>query len=186
MSWIVKRNRTERMVLIALFSTLTWIGAYLRIDFLPPVPFTLQTLMVIMAGLILGARYAALSQGIYVLLGLIGVPVFTQGGGPGYLLRPGFGFILGFVLAAALVGWLGSKFVKLSFFNSFLLSLVGMVAIYLMGIPYIYLINILVLKNPVPILKILLGMLPFMVGDVIKSLIVAGVAPVIVERVSKI
>jgi biotin transporter BioY len=61
-----------------------------------------------------------------------------------------------------------------------------MVAIYLMGIPYIYLINILVLKNPVPLLKILLGMIPFMVGDVIKSLIVAGVAPVIVERVSKI
>ena len=58
-----KRNRTERMVLIALFSTLTWIGAYLRVDFIPPIPFTLQTLMVIMAGLILGPRDAPLSQG---------------------------------------------------------------------------------------------------------------------------
>ena len=101
-----KRNRTERIVLIALFSTLTWIGAYLRIDFIPPIPFTLQTLMVVMAGLILGPRDAPLSQGVYLLLGLSGVPVFTQGGGPGYILRPTFGFFFGLSWRRPLsVGW---------------------------------------------------------------------------------
>ncbi len=186
MHWIKKRNRTEKMVLTALFSTLTWIGAYLQINFIPPVPFTLQTLMVMMSGLILGPRYAALSQGIYVLLGLIGVPVFTQGGGPGYLLRPSFGFILGFVLAAALTGWLGSVLKKPTFLNCFGISLAGMVAVYLIGVPHIYLINLFVLKNPVPFFQIVLGMLPFMVGDIAKSLVVAGVTPTILDRLSNI
>jgi len=57
MQWIDKRTRTEKLVLVALFSTLTWVGAYIRVPVLPEVPFTLQTLMVIMAGLILGPRH---------------------------------------------------------------------------------------------------------------------------------
>lgn len=171
------------MVLIALFSTLTWIGAYLRIDFVPPIPFTLQTLMVIMAGLILGPRYAPLSQGVYLILGLSGVPVFTQGGGPGYILRPTFGFILGFVLAAWVVGRLGSLLTKPSFLKCLGIALAGMGAIYLVALPYLYLLNLLVLKTPASFLQLTLGVIPFMISDLLKSLVVAGVAPAILTRI---
>ncbi|NLW56125.1 MAG: biotin transporter BioY [Firmicutes bacterium] len=178
-----KRNRTERMVLIALFSTLTWIGAYLRVDFIPPIPFTLQTLMVIMAGLILGPRDAPLSQGVYLLLGLSGVPVFTGGGGPGYILRPTFGFILGFVLAAAVVGRLSSLLTKPSFYKCLGIAVVGMGAIYLVAIPYLYLLNQLIFKTPVSLVQLTMGMVPFMLGDLAKSLVIAGVTPAILTRI---
>ncbi len=178
-----QKNRTERIVLIALFSTLTWIGAYLRIEFIPPIPFTLQTLMVVMAGLILGPRDAFLSQGVYLLLGLSGVPVFTQGGGPGYILRPTFGFLLGFVLAAAAVGWLGRLMGKPSFGKCLGIALAGMGIIYLVAIPYIYLLNQLVLKTPVSFTQLTVGMVPFMLGDLLKSLVIAGVTPTILLRI---
>ena len=177
MTWLAKRNRTEKMVLVALFSTLTWIGAYLRVDFFPPVPFTLQNFMVVMAGILLGPRYGALSQAVYLLLGLAGIPVFTQGGGLGYVLRPGFGFILGFVCAAAVVGGLSKLFPKLTVVNSFGLALSGMIVIYLVAVPYLYLLNHLVLKEPVAFGQIVLAMLPFLLGDLLKALLIAVLIP---------
>lgn len=66
--------------------------------------FTLQWFFVLMAGFLLGAKLASLSVIVYLCIGLVGVPVFAAGGGPTYILRPGFGFLLGFVLAAFLIG----------------------------------------------------------------------------------
>ena len=76
--WAERRSQTERLVLVALFAAMTWIGAYIRLPILPDVPFTLQTLMVIMSGLFLGPRYAFYSQGLYLMMGLVGLPVFTE------------------------------------------------------------------------------------------------------------
>lgn len=183
MPWIEERSRTERLVLVALFAALTWVGAYIRVPILPEVPFTLQTLMVVMAGLILGPRYALYSQGLYVLMGLIGIPVFAGGaGGPGYVLQPTFGFILGFLLAGVLVGWVG-KTGRPSFFRSLIAALVGMAAIYAVGLPYLYLIKLLLLHTAVPFWGLVVAMIPFMVGDLVKSLVAAAVAPAVLERV---
>ena len=74
---------------VALFAGRTAVGAYVRIP-LPAVPLTLQTAAVLLSGILLGPRMGALSQAVYVVTGLIGLPVFAQGGGPGYVLKPTF------------------------------------------------------------------------------------------------
>ena len=82
------------MVLCGMFAALVAIGAFIQI----PVPymdyFTLQFFFVLLAGLILGADKGAISVGCYVLLGLVGVPIFAAGGGIGYIFRPSFGYLL--------------------------------------------------------------------------------------------
>ena len=96
------------MVRIALFTTLTAIGAYVALP-LPftPVPFTLQLLFTLLSGLVLGPKAGALSQIIYVGLGVLGVPVFAGGNaGPGVLVGPTGGYLVGFVVAAYVIGYL--------------------------------------------------------------------------------
>ena len=66
--------------------------------------FTMQFLFVLLAGFLLGARRGAICVGIYLAVGLSGIPVFAAGGGPAYLIRPTFGFLLGFVFAAWITG----------------------------------------------------------------------------------
>jgi biotin transport system substrate-specific component len=186
LDWWQKRKRTEKMVLVALFSALTWIGAYLRVEIIPPVPFTLQNLMVIMAGVLLGPRYAPLSQLVYLLLGLVGVPVFSQGGGLSYIFRPGFGFVLGFVGAAAVVGALSALVRKPTFLKCFGLTLTGMLVIYLIALPYLYFLNHLVLNEPVSLGQLALGLTPFLLGDLIKALLIAGLIPPLWRRLPEI
>ena len=66
--------------------------------------FTLQWFFVMLAAFLLGSRRAFTSVGVYLLIGLAGVPIVARGGGPAYLLRPTFGFLLGFLLAAWVMG----------------------------------------------------------------------------------
>lgn len=94
---------TVSLVFVPLFAALTAIGSFIRIP-LPPVPFTLQTLFVYLAGALLGARRGAASQLLFLAVGLIGIPVFGAGGGPGYVLQPTFGYLIGFPAAAWLTG----------------------------------------------------------------------------------
>ena len=99
--------KTKELTTCALFAALIAVGAFIKIDI--PLPmytmhFTLQWFFVLMAGFLLGAKLASLSVIVYLCIGLVGVPVFAAGGGPTYILRPGFGFLLGFVLAAFLIG----------------------------------------------------------------------------------
>lgn len=86
--------KTNQMILSALFTALISIGAFIKIP-IPVVPFTLQFLFTMLAGLLLGGRLGTLSVLVYILLGLVGLPVFTEGGGLAYLLKPTFGYIIG-------------------------------------------------------------------------------------------
>ena len=78
-------DMTRNMVLAALFAALTAIGAFLQIP-TGTVPITLQFLFTALAGLLLGWKWGAVSQLLYVGIGLLGLPVFTQGGGIGYVV----------------------------------------------------------------------------------------------------
>ena len=99
-----KKLSTVSMVLCGMFAALVAIGAFIQI----PVPymdyFTLQFFFVLLAGLILGADKGAISVGCYVLLGLVGVPIFAAGGGIGYIFRPSFGYLVGFIVSAYVTG----------------------------------------------------------------------------------
>ena len=92
-----------------LFAALIAAGAFIKVT-LPaepfPMHFTLQWFFVLLAGLLLNKRLAGASVGVYLLVGLSGVPVFAAGGGPSYLIRPTFGYLLGFAAAAYVMAWL--------------------------------------------------------------------------------
>ena len=88
-------KKTVRLVLCALFAALIAVGAFIKIP-IPYIPLTLQTLFTMLAGLMLGGRLGAISVCVYVAIGLAGLPVFTQGGGQMYVLKPTFGYLIGF------------------------------------------------------------------------------------------
>lgn len=89
----MRKEKTKNMVLCAMFVSLISAGAWIRIP-VPVVPFTLQFLFTTLAGLLLGGERGAMAVGIYMIMGLLGLPVFAEGGGPGYLLRPSFGYLI--------------------------------------------------------------------------------------------
>ena len=103
--------KTRTMILCALFAALTAVGAFFKIPF-ALAAISLQFLFTAMAGVLLGAGYGALSQAVYVLLGLVGVPIFAQGGGFSYVLQPTFGFLLGLIPTAWVIGVLAKRPLK--------------------------------------------------------------------------
>ena len=104
----MQHRKTLMLVLTALFAALTAIGAFFKIPF-ALAAISLQFLFTAMAGILLGAGYGALSQGVYVLIGLVGVPIFALGGGFSYVLQPTFGYLLGFLAACWVMGVLAKK-----------------------------------------------------------------------------
>ena len=86
-SGIKRKISTKEMILCALFAALIAIGAFIKVP-LPYVPFTMQLMFTTLAGILLGSRLGAMSTGIYIAIGLIGIPVFTKGGGIGYIFQP--------------------------------------------------------------------------------------------------
>ena len=99
----MQHRKTLMLVLTALFAALTAVGAFFKIPF-ALVAISLQFLFTAMAGILLGAGYGALSQLVYVLIGLVGVPIFALGGGFSYVLQPTFGFLLGLIPSAFVIG----------------------------------------------------------------------------------
>ncbi len=127
-------QRTRKAVLVALFAVLSAVGAFVRVPL--PVPFTLQVPAVLLAGVALGPWLGAASQLAYIVVGLLGLPVFATGGGPGYVLTPTFGFLVGFVLAAAVVGLVAGDPARSGTPRVALALALGIVAIYFVGVPW--------------------------------------------------
>jgi biotin transport system substrate-specific component len=145
-----------------------------------PVPVTGQTLAVLLVGATLGAKRAVLSQGLYWLLGMIGLP-FYAGGESGWEAATGatFGYFVGFVLAAALVGRLAEQGQDRSFLTSFTAMLAGSVIIYASGVAW------LSIHLDVPFYSgdgkdaFTYGLAPFIAGDVLKLVIAAALTPAV-------
>lgn len=169
---LLKTNRL--MVVSALFAVLTAIGAQLRIPF-PVVPLTLQTLMVILSGTILGPYAGACSQILYLVLGLMGLPVFAGGGGVHYFLHPTFGFLAGFIPGSWLAGYLAErKGVDGSMWSYVPACIAGMAAIYLCGLAVLYLnLNFLAGKSITLSSVVKMGLIPFLPGDILKIAVIA-------------
>jgi biotin transport system substrate-specific component len=124
---------TRELILTGLFCALTAVGAFIRIP-LGYSSFTLQVFFVFMAGVILGPKYGFLSQLTYILLGLLGLPIFTGGGGISYIFQPTFGFLLGYLPGAWIVGKIAGGSVRVSRILTGCLA--GLAVIYLIGLPY--------------------------------------------------
>ena len=191
---------TRKTVLTALFAALIIVGAYIRFP-LPPVPITLQTLFVISASLLGGTAIGVGSVAIYLLLGAVGLPVFTAGGGLGILLGPTGGFLFGLLPAALLAGIAGNYARKNTIDNTkdeheenttdrqktkkriylFLCILFGTLAtlaIYAVGVPFLKYNRSLSWK-----VAIQAGMLPFLIGDTIKLIVSVQLAQMFAPRI---
>lgn len=132
-------SKTRSLALCALFAALTAVGAFLTIP-VPPVPFTLQIFFAILSGMLLSSRRGAASVGVYVLLGLCGLPVLAKGAGPSYIFQPTFGYLAGFILGA----WVAGKWVEMrrssSFSTMLQAALLGMAVDFALGAGYFYLL----------------------------------------------
>lgn len=129
--------KTKNLILVSIFAALTAIGAFIRIP-IPYVPFTLQYLFCTLAGMVLGSRLGALSQIVYVFIGLIGIPVFTEGGGPSYIFKPTFGYLIGFIVAAYVIGKITENIKTLTMQKAFFISIIGLIIVYTLGVVYLY------------------------------------------------
>ena len=166
-------QKARDAVFISLFAALTAVGAFIKIP-IPHVPFTLQTLMVMFAGLLLGSRRGALSQVLYLILGLMGLPIFAQGGGPAYILQPSFGFLIGFIAGAFTIGKVLDRSPNLTLSQTLFALVLGQGIIYLFGLSYLYLNLNFILQKPISLSSVfVIGLLIFIPGDVVKTIIAA-------------
>ena len=134
------------MICSAMFTALIAAGAYLRIPG-PFVPFTLQMQFTNLAGILLGKKYGSAAVGAYILAGLAGAPVFTGGGGIGYILRPTFGFIIGFLAGAYIAGVVGAR--RQSFWNYTAAGFAHFFTVYAIGLAYYFFISNYYLASPI-------------------------------------
>ncbi len=162
------------MILGALFAGLTAVGAWIRIPF-PLVPLTLQVFFVLLSGVLLGPFWGPVSQGLYILLGFLGLPVLAgAASGPGIVFLPTFGFLLGFVGASWGAGWYSFRFSSIhdsSFFRYAAASVLGVGILYAFGLAGLYWNLNYVAGKEISFLQVCrIGFLPFIAGDLLKAL----------------
>ena len=145
---MMKKLELREMVLCALFIALITVGTFIRIPVGTDV-YTLQFLFTLLAGLVLGGRLGAIAVVAYILLGLLGVPIFAAGGGPGYVLQPTFVYLLGFVLQAWFCGKYARSLRTISFRSLLAVNVGGMAIVYILGIGWFYLVSNYVLQAPI-------------------------------------
>lgn len=166
----------REIILCAVFAALIAVGAFIKIP-IPVVPFTLQTLFVVLAGLLLGPKLGAASVAAYLILGLVGLPIFTQGGGPGYVLQPTFGYLVGFMGGAWLAGRIADAKKAPSYLRMLCAGLSALVVIYTIGVAYVALIKGVYLGTPMSLWNLILYcFLIFLPGDIASCAVAALIA----------
>lgn len=185
----MKDNKTKSITMIGLFVALICVGAYISIPVGPAVPISLQNFFVFMAGLLLAPGEAALAALIYMILGLIGVPIFAGfTGGIQSIFKPSFGFIIAFIFGAYVISIMtkGTN----NRMRIFLSLIVCEIILYAIGLPYMYFI----LKNYLHVgpevidstYKIfMLGCIPYLPGDLLKIVVATIITPKIKSAISK-
>ena len=184
---VFSRSLATDLILVAAGAALTAVLAQVAIGY--PVPFTLQTFSVLLVGAALGPVRGALSMGLYLVLGLAGLPVFapqTDGShltGLGVLAAPSFGYIIGFVAASVAVGWLAQLEWDRKFLKMMVTFVVGSLVIYAFGVPWLAVTLGVDFGT-----ALTYGVVPFLIGDAIKALVAGAVLPLAwlgVNRLSK-
>jgi biotin transport system substrate-specific component len=158
-----QRRIAHNVILVMVFSVLIALSAQVAIP-LPftPVPITMQTLIVLLTGLLLGSRLGTATLAAYLVEGVVGLPVFTQwGSGIAHLLGPTGGYLIGFVFAAGLVGFLAERGWDRQVWTTLVAMVLGNLVIYAFGVGWLSTF----LGVGTALAK---GMLPFLIGDAVK------------------
>jgi len=138
-----------------------------------PVPITGQTLGVLLVGSTLGWARGAISMALYAVLGLVGLPVYSDGShGATVLFGATGGYIVGFIVSAALVGWLAERQWDRKILKALVTFVAGSVVVFAIGLPWLA----VVLHTDLPT-TLQYGLYPFIIGGLIKAAIAAGLLP---------
>lgn len=167
----IDKHVLRRTVLSALFTALIIVGAYISFPLpVSPVPIVLQNLFVLLAGLLLGRRWALGAVALYLLLGLIGLPVFSAArGGLAHFLGPTGGYLIGFLLAAGLAATIVGAAPRL--WREIVAVVVGTISIYLIGVPWLKVVADMSWPS-----ALAAGLTPFLIGDALKAAAAVGIA----------
>lgn len=141
-------SKTKSLILCSLFTALIVVGAFIKIP-VPVVPFTLQFLFTTLAGLLLGSKRGMISVVVYMVLGLIGLPVFSEGGGIWYILKPSFGYIIGFCIGTFVTGLIAERMKEKTIPRYLLANFTGLMIVYVVGMVYYYIICNYVINTPI-------------------------------------
>ena len=152
------------LTLVALFSALIAVGAFIKIPFLL-VPITLQTLFIVLSALVLDRKLAVLSVIVYIMIGLVGFPIFANGGGINYIFSPTFGYLVSFIFATYFIASFKEK-------NIYISTAIGMLIIYALGMMYFVFIQY-VLNGKVYLINYLFYnlFLVFLPGDILSCVV---------------
>ena len=148
-------SKVRDLVLCSLFVALIIVGTFIRVP-IPVLPFTLQFLFTMLAGLLLGPKLGATSVIVYIILGLIGIPVFTEGGGIGYVFKPSFGYIIGFVFSTYATGTIANKEKNPGMKRLLIANFVGLFILYAIGMIYYYFMSNYYLGSPIGVRALIL------------------------------
>lgn len=186
---IITNKNLVKLIGVVSFILFTAFGAYVWIP-LPftPVPITLQTFFVLLSGAVLGKKLGTLSQLGYWIMGALGLPFFARGSsGAGQIFGPTGGYLLGFILASWLIGWLtshrktGCHYARIGEINLIIAFILGNLTIYFFGVSW------LMVFLHIPLTKALfLGIFPFIPGDILKIIFATLLYKKIQPRIDKI
>ena len=171
-------SQLTNFLTIVICSLILILSAKIKVD-LYPVPMTLQPLAVLMIAMLCGRYIAVSAVSLYLLEGMVGIPVFAYGGGLPYLLGPTGGFLFGFLFASILIGELADRGWGKSLFKSVFAMLIGLLIIYICGV---FQLSILKGFN----FAIINGLKPFIVGDLYKLVLAALLLPQIWKLANKV
>jgi biotin transport system substrate-specific component len=156
-------EKLRQTVMASLMAALAAVGSYIHIP-IGPVPIVLTNLFVLLAGLLMGSRWGLASMGIYLLVGAIGIPVFAGGrGGLAHFLGPTGGYLFGYALAAWITGFISERRRGFLFWEIFSVF-IGLLAVYVLGVPWLRWVTHFSWEK-----TFIVGMFPFLPGDVIKA-----------------
>lgn len=174
---------SRQLTFTSIMVVLIAVGAFIRIP-IPLVPITLQVFFTSIAGILLGPRLGTLATATYVILGLIGLPIFTAGGGLTYVFNPTFGYLLGFILGTWVTGYLAHRHqTELKPWQYTLAVLAGYIPVYLCGVLYCYVISVYVLHVQASMAAILYtGFLVPIPGDIVLAVIIGLISPRLVRE----
>ncbi len=171
--WPRETGGLLRLALLAIAgSALMAVSAKIQVP-MWPVPMTMQTFAVLVIGMAYGARLAGATLLLYLAEGAVGFPVFASGGGIAYMAGPTGGYLVGFLIAAVMVGWLAERGWDRNVVLTFLANLGGTVIIFAVGVAWLSTIMGGVEK------AVAAGFQPFLVGAVVKIALAAAILPLV-------
>lgn len=163
--------KTKDMILCAMFVALIAVGAFIKVP-VPVVPFTLQLLFTMMAGLLLGGDLGFVAVAVYILMGLAGMPVFAEGGGLSYIFKPSFGYLIGFALGSYATGKIANAEVNPDYKRLLIANFVGLFIVYAVGMVYYYFISKYYLGTPIGVWPLFLyGFIMAVPGDIVLCIV---------------